>query len=755
VFIIGGIFFSIVVAAVPRAWLRAIAFLCFVFFVTAWSISRDVQAYERVRAHIPSSEANYRGTIVERATREDGHQILTARVTSDGSETFLVLVHLKDGAAALAPHAGQSIEVRGWLNPFLAPLSPEHFAGTRFGLVKGLHGTMTIADADALILGAPVQSTYFANHREQFRARLLAAVSPHEAAMLLALLIGDTSLFANDDKAVFKAIGAEHLLAVSGLQISLLAMLCFALLYPLIALILPIGLFHRAKAITALVTLLLSWWFLGLANFSPSAMRAFAMTICLSLPTILLRKIDAIDALFASCFITLLISPTSALDTGFLLSYGAVFGILVAGKHIPLRVRLAHKSIVLRIFCEGFFYSTAAVLATLPIIATQFRVISPFAVIANALLLPFAAIAQIPAIVLSALGCLLDARSLIPIAAFFANLINLAARILAAIFGAALPMPSLSSLGIFLVAMACGLAFLAAIRQSKSFSLSCALCLLWPLFELLPTHDLTVTVMPVGQGDAALFSFDNGTHMLIDAGGESHSDFDPGRAYVLPTLRRRGVKTLDVLVISHPDPDHILGAFAVIEALPIKEIWHSGFKKGHPLTEKLVAMAHERAIAIKTTEEIAGSHRFGQSMVHILAPRGENYYRELSANDNSLVIRITRGPFALLWPGDIEFFGEQLLEASGADLSATIVKAPHHGSRTSSTEAFIDAVNPREVIFSTGRKNRFHFPHEDVVARYERRGARLWNTATDGEITISINNQNFSIDGYQPFKEKT
>jgi competence protein ComEC len=128
----------------------------------------------------------------------------------------------------------------------------------------------------------------------KFRNRILQAVSPKEASLLLALMIGDTDLMSPEQDELYKQIGAQHLLAVSGLQVSLLAVLCFFILTPVFVILLGLSRAHRAQALAALMTLALTLWFVGLAGFSSSAMRAFLMTTCLLVPTIFARKIDIV-----------------------------------------------------------------------------------------------------------------------------------------------------------------------------------------------------------------------------------------------------------------------------------------------------------------------------------------------------------------------------------------------------------------------------------------------------------------------------
>ena len=232
-------------------------------------------------------------------------------------------------------------------------------------------------------------------------------------------------------------------------------------------------------------------------------------------------------------------------------------------------------------------------------------------------------------------------------------------------------------------------------------------------------------------------------------------DFDPGQSTILPILQINGVEHLDVLAISHPDPDHILGAFSIIDQMPIKEIWHSGFSPNHVLTKRLIKIAKKKNIVIKNTQELLGQHFFGETLIEVLAPHTgtkEIFYEELGANDNSLVLKISFQNKSLLWPGDIEYFGEMLLLSEDHDLTADILKAPHHGSKTSSSLQLIERVNPKFVIFSTGRDNRFDFPHKEISKRYHEHSITSFNTAIDGQITMVLNHQGILISG---FKEKS
>ncbi|HXW60107.1 MAG TPA: DNA internalization-related competence protein ComEC/Rec2, partial [Myxococcota bacterium] len=510
---------------------------------------------------------------------------------------------------------------------------------------------------------------------------------------------------------------------------------------------------HYSYYISAILTLFLLSFFVAPSSWPRSAIRAALMATMLLVPMFLGRKTDIFDAFFLSGFIALLFDPLSMVDIGFLLSYAAVFALIcIHHQSEELRTFFIKRSWLLHLTFSSFLGSLAAFLATLPIVAIFFSVIAPFSTLANFVLVPLVSLLQIPAILCGLIGALFKSTVLLKLGAFFALIIELLVEVLSDLIGYIWYVPQLSNLSIILIALGLFLIMLGIIRLQAAL-IFCAL-----LFFALPIKEyfardksLRVTIMAIGQGDATLFSLPSGEHLLIDAGGQPYGNYDPGLELVLPTLFRQGVKTLDVLVITHPDPDHLLGAFALIDNIPIKEIWHSGFKPGHPLTERLLKAAENKGIVIKNAHQLLGTHHFGKTEVQVLAPQGNGplpYYEALGANDNSLVLRLIHEGHALLWPGDIESQGENLLIQSAKDLKATILKAPHHGSKTSSSPSFIDAVSPSLVIYSTGPNNRFGHPHAEVVERFNSRKIKSYNTASNGEITISIENGVLAINTF-------
>jgi competence protein ComEC len=254
------------------------------------------------------------------------------------------------------------------------------------------------------------------------------------------------------------------------------------------------------------------------------------------------------------------------------------------------------------------------------------------------------------------------------------------------------------------------------------------------------SDDVRVTFLDVGQGDAAVVEGPRGFVALVDGGGAVDGGFDPGARVVEPYLRARGIGRIDLVVLSHPHPDHMNGLFRVLERFEVGALWTSGDEGDNPQYARLLGLARRRGI--RQPVPAAFEHRgleltpLGPWMGdRIGAPPG------LSVNDASLTVRLHHAGRSILFAGDLEEDGEaELVGRAGLDLpvASEVLKVPHHGSRTSSTPELLDTVRPGLAVASLGRQNRFQFPRPEVVARYRARGIRLLRTDRCGAVTIGL-----------------
>jgi competence protein ComEC len=220
---------------------------------------------------------------------------------------------------------------------------------------------------------------------------------------------------------------------------------------------------------------------------------------------------------------------------------------------------------------------------------------------------------------------------------------------------------------------------------------------------------MTITFLAVGQGDSAVVQFPGGASMLIDAGGDLRwpGRFDPGARDVAPALAEMGIRRLDVAVLTHPHPDHAGGMLSVLDRIAVGELWMT------PERDTIASAIRSRA----ASRGVPVVEPHGLVLGGVRVEVASHFEKGRSLNDNSVVLRLVHGEVAALLAGDVEALAEADLAQGSAEIRAQLLKSPHHGSRTSSTEAFLRRVAPAFTVFSVGAGNRFGFPNPDVVAR--------------------------------------
>ena len=251
--------------------------------------------------------------------------------------------------------------------------------------------------------------------------------------------------------------------------------------------------------------------------------------------------------------------------------------------------------------------------------------------------------------------------------------------------------------------------------------------------------------MDVGQGDAMLATLPNGRTLLIDTGGISiRGDFDIGDRVIGPALRARGVGRLDYLAVTHGDPDHIGGAVALARDFSPAEVWFGVPVPPHEPARRLHAAAEHERSAWRTLQR-GDRIEIGGVEMRVHHPPLPEWERQKVRNNDSLVIELRFGQVSMLLTGDLEREGEEAV-APLLDLNPIVVlKSPHHGSGTSSSEAFLAAVRPDVVVISCGRGNPYGHPVPFVLDRYRAVGAQVFRTDLDGQIEVNTDGQSLGI----------
>ncbi|MCM2319918.1 MAG: DNA internalization-related competence protein ComEC/Rec2 [Pseudomonas sp.] len=598
-------------------------------------------------------------------------------------EVWRLAVRLKRPRGQVNPHA---FDYEAWLTARRIGATGTVKAGERLDVAEGPSGW-----------------------RDSLRHRLLAVDARGREGTLAALVLGDGSGLSDVDWQILQATGTVHLLVISGQHVALLG----GLLYALVLGLFRLGWWPRQWPWLPFACGLAMLGALGyglLAGFEVPVQRACAMLAVLLLWRWRFRHLGVWLPLLVALSLVLLAEPLASLQPGFWLSFAAValLAWCFSGRLGPP----AGWQMLLRA-------QWAMALGLLPLLLALGLPVSASGPLANLLAVPWVGIAVVP---LALLGTLL-----LPLPGVGSGLLWLAGAQLELLFAllawlaelapavqpAAAPgwAVLLGGLGMLLTLLPVGI-------PVRLFGVLMVLPLLSPPVEPVPAGQAEVHVLDIGQGLAVLVRT-RGHVVLYDAGPAARG-FDSGAKVVLPTLRGVGVRQLDLLLLSHADQDHAGGAAALLAGLPVARL----------LSGEAPALQLPRV-----AEACRDGERWQWDGVQFTT-----WFWEAAgnANDASCLLLVEAQGERLLLTGDIGVAGEKHLLDSGRDLRADWLLAAHHGSRSSSSAAFVAAVAPRAVLFSRGWHNSFGHPHPSVVARYRVAGARLHDTASDGALRIQL-----------------
>lgn len=675
-----------------------------------------------------------------------------------------------DGAPAI--FRGDALRARIRLRPIRGPQNQGQADQREALAAQGILFSGWVVRDQWSALGPPPRAgPFLRDYRARFAALSARAMRGEEAARLVRTLgLGEDAAMDEETLESFRATGLAHLLSVSGLHVGVVALGFYRLFRWLFTRSAALTLRWNVLRLASLFALPACWGYVVLSGAEVPAIRAGVMVSALFSARIFGRDQDAPSALCLAGLIILALDPSALRAISFQLSFAAVCGLMLLAP--PLHALLQRLFSAARrerharatsdritrcvdALCATIAATLAASLATAPLVAKAFHQASTVAVLANVVALPIGSALT----VLSASAALAMsigesfAALILRLADPLAALLLAITRLMATIPLASLRVPPPSPL--IVIAFYAALMALPLWPWARRAAL--ALACLGPIalgvgasLPLIARHlddSLRVTFLAVGQGDAALIRFPDGGAMLIDGGGDPDGRWRVGEKTLLPALRSLGVHRLDVAMLSHPHPDHALGLIDAVAHLGAREIWLArghGVRQG-ALTGALVAAAQ----GAKIVELAAGDRQsVGGVTLEILHPPRTDDAR-LGENDASLTVRIAFGDVSFLFTGDLERAGERMIVEANPSPRAVVLKVPHHGSKTSSTHHFVEAVAPAHAVFSCGHHNRFGFPHPEVVARYEAIGSEVHRTDLDGAITFVTDGQALRVD--KPF----
>lgn len=625
--------------------------------------------------------------------------------------------------------------------------NPAGFDGELWMLEQGVRATGSVRDGtgqapplclqDAVWRFNPMVDRARAGLRDRLQQLLQGR---RYGPVIIALVMGDQGLIAQSDWTLFNRTGISHLVSISGLHITMIAALVA---------VAAGAVWRRSSRLLALAPVqtvrALAGVFGGLAycllaGWGVPAQRTFAMLATVAGALLLRMRLSPAAILAGAAAAVCCWDPWAVTSTGFWLSFGAVASIFLAchGRILqsPEAVRpdatpaprarrtrlIAWRASLGGLLREGARVQAAVTIGLVPLTLALFQQVSLISPLANAIAIPLVSYLVTPLALLGALvGCLgpsllLAAQGMLHVSeALFGLLAGILNGLVQLPYAwAAFPAPPA-----WAVAVACvGIAWLLApagwpVRWAGA-------AWLVPAFVMPPERPdsgaLWLTALDVGQGMALVLEA-AGKTLVFDTGPRVSEDADAGARVIVPYLRARGIGRIDLLVVSHMDSDHSGGTQSVVDAIRVERVLTS-------IDVELPML--QRAPQVQRCE--AGQHAtIGALQVSVLNPPAAQYDRpRASTNSKSCVILAQLGATRVLLTGDVPAREEAGMVATfGAALPAQLMVAPHHGSKTSSSPEFIDAVHPRWVSVQAGYRSRFGHPHPEVLARYERRGAQV------------------------------
>ena len=611
--------------------------------------------------------------------------------------------------------------------------------------------------------------------RQAMRRQLERALSAQVALFLRTAVLGERAASGADVEAGFKAAGATHALSVSGLHLAAVAAVLFLLVRRLFGLSTRLSLRASPSLLAALLCIPAVVFYTLVTGEAIATWRSALMASVVFGALVVNRKFSLAHGVAMAALLVLIDSPLWLIDPSFQLSFVSVIALGLFSRAFAPQEAVDGSGRGLwyasrRWLLSALGATTAAGLCTTPLVAHHFGEITPAAFLGNLVLTPQVELLIVPLGLFGAVLALIHPiLGWLPLS--LAEYATRLALVTAEAFANHAPIwrcryPNPLETACLTLGVACALMAFRSVRQgaeprrirrwikvSAVWLAGAILSLSYRELSRRLSNEVEITFIDVGQGDAALVIGPRGFVMLVDGGGLPGSDYDVGKRIVEPLLRRKGIAKIDLAVLSHAHPDHMLGLMHVFDRFEITTLWAAVAPGESELFDAMVKRGRERGTQMPIPLPLSRDGLALEPLGPMLSsPDGQGGWRDtigrpegLGANDASLSVRLSFAGRSVLFAGDVEAAGET--ELCGRDraglfgnvgLHADLLKVPHHGSRTSSSAEFLDAVAPSIAIISDGVNNRFGFPHAEVLERYQARPIRLLRTDQSGAITIRI-----------------
>jgi competence protein ComEC len=664
--------------------------------------------------------------------------------------------------------------------------NPGGFNYERYMNLQGIYATGFVANNSNIILLRQNTASGIRLKLETFRLYLKEIIyqnaSTPQREIIEAMTIGNQNAIPAEVRDNFNKTGTSHILSISGLHIGMVAATTFFIIALILKsseyLMLRFNIIKIASAAAFLMVLIYAL----IAGMGVTVIRSALMALVFLCALFLGRQKDIFNALALAALIILVISPEALFDISFQLSFTSVLAIIYivprfSNFSFPLLAGLPvwWQKIIRHIFLS-ILVCIAATLGTIPLIVFYFNRFSAITIIANLIAVPLLgtiALLFSMAFILCAFFSPIIAGFFIKISSFFVQISVYVIDFLASLSWSSFSFtkPNIAEIVIFYLLIFISLRFIdlrdaSGIKKGflerhplflKLFLISLIVFFLADTVYLWSkdkfSSDLRVTSIDVGQGSSILVRFPGGKNMLIDGGGFADSSFDMGKLVIAPFLYHERISKIDIVILSHPHPDHLQGLLYITDNFDVQEIWSTGLRMDDEIFREWEKIIGQKQIKVNYLSAQSPTTEINGVQVNILWPlkplkidASDQFYD--TVNDESMVIKINYGQVSFLMPADISSSVERQLMKSGQNLHSNVLFVPHHGSLRSSSSDFIRKVSCRYAVNSAGKNNPFHHPHPAVLKRLTAAKVNIFRTDKDGAITVATDGTKMAVDSY-------
>ncbi len=698
--------------------------------------------------------------------------------------------------------------------------NPGGFDYERYLRIRGILARAFVNDATGFVVlrretgNAP--RTRMERFRNLIRKSILETEPGAEGKIIQAMILGDQKEIPKEVMEKFNRTGTTHIIAISGFNIGIVAMFSLFAIRLFLKSSEYLQLRCNVTRISTLFAILIVIFYTFIAGSGISVVRASIMVVLFMIAILINRERDLYNTLALAALVILIATPYSLFDISFQLSFIAVASLLfltprltallppppkLGSSNMARKEQLVHHGKkALHAGIIFFFASLSATLGTLPLILLYFNRLSLVTLAANLIVVPILGVLAIPLCLFIILAVPISMPLADIVIRTSAVLVSISLSLVDAL--AALPWssvyvstPTLLEIGAFyLLLISTGL-WLDRLNQKVKSITSGQMPLQWKIIPLLlilffvgditwlylkeqHRNKLSVTAVDVGQGSAILIRFPGGKRLLVDGGGFFDETFDVGKYVMAPFLWKERISRIDIIVLSHPHPDHLQGLLFILENFHVSEVWTNGEGADTPSYLSFHQIIRDRGIPLRILSDLTPAMEISGVVVRLLNPSGTSAIPAIARspfpseesdsdtlkallvnppsekrgfrisddiNNRSLVMKLTFGKRSFLLPGDISDATELRIVKSAVDLNSDVLFVPHHGGFRSSTVPFLKKVRPQVTVVSCGADNVFHDPHPDVLRRIEQFQSLIYRTDRDGAVTIETDGKDLRI----------